>query len=377
MKRWWMIGLLLLIAYFLLGSYPAKAASIEDTLKELYGQSGMEDAVDALDEETLSLLYGLGIDPQDAISLFSADLSALPGEVWKLLKTRIKAPIGMLSAVLGLLLFAVMLNGITSERMSGMPFDLLLTIASVGIFGEPTLTLLRQLSSVFATLGSFMELFLPTYAGIMAASGQTASAYGMQALTFGASAFITALMTQILLPSLSVYLALCMITAANDLFDTEALSKTVSSGAAWILGVAMSLFTIILGVQRMIAGAADTLGMKTAKFALSTLIPVVGGQLSDALSSMTTCFKILSSSLGGFSMLAVTALFLPVTVSLLLMLLTAKVSQLMASLFRVEAAKRMYTALSGGFGLLLGVTLCAFCATVIALALLWSTAAAL
>ncbi len=372
MKRYLVLFCSLLILLF--PTIPVKASANSDTLEQLYEQSGMEQAVDTLDEQTLQLLSGLGIDPKDALALLDADLSALPGMILQMIKAQSKKPLGMLAAILAMLLLAVCLQGISEKRLATMPQDMLYLLLSAGIFGEQTVLLMRQLSAVFDTLGAFMQLFLPAFAGVMAASGQTASAIGMQALTFGAAELITALMSEIILPCLFVYLALCMLCAANDLFDVEQITKTVSGISAWILGVSMSLFTIVLGVQRMIASAADSLGMKTAKFALSTLVPVVGGQLSEALSSVTACFTLLSSSFGSFALVAVMVLFLPVTVSLVWMLAVLKIAQLAAALFHVEGAKRMYAALSSGFGLLLGVTLCAFCAMIIALALLWSAA---
>lgn len=360
-----------LLAAVCLFSVPANALEYDETLQELYDESGITEAVEVLDEQTLSLLYSLGIQPQKVQTLIDTDISGLPKEIWDLICEQIKQPMQLLTVLIALLLFAVLLQGVSAQQ-NAVTTDLFILIVSAGALGQPILSLIRQLNAVFETTGSFMELFMPAYAGIAAAAGQSTAAYGMQALTFGASVVITELMTQIMLPVLSVYMALCFVCSANELLQTDVITKSIAQAVGWVLGIAMSLFTIILGVQRMITQTADTLGMKTAKLAVSTLVPVVGSQLSDVLSSVTACFKLLNSSVGSFAVIAITVIFLPAVISMLSMLLVLKIAEIAAALFRVEAAKRMYSALSGGIGILLGITLCGASLLIIALTLLAS-----
>lgn len=366
----------LLLALLLLRcTIPAFAAQ-NDTLQELYDDSGIAEAAKVLDADTLSMLTAVGIDPEDAASLLDTDLSGLPKAIWELVCKQVKKPLGWFVSLLSVLLLAMILQGVSDPVKGHMPADILLLLACAGVLGTPMVQLVRQLSAVFETAGAFMEGFLPAYAGILLASGEGTGGYAMQTLTFGASVVITELMTKILLPVLSVCMALCFVCAANELIQTELLIKSISSSVGWTLGVAMSLFTIVLGVQRQIAQAADSLGLKTAKLAVSTLVPVVGGQLSDALSSVTTCLRLLRSSAGSFAILALTLLFLPAVLSLLSMLITLKLSETAAVLFRVEAAKRMFGSLAGCVGMLLGITLCAAAVMIIALTLLSTMMAA-
>ncbi len=346
-----------------------------ELLRELYEESGMDDAADTLSDETLILLYGLGIDPKDAETLLEMDLSKLPGEIWRMVCDRIKKPVAMLGGLIGVLLLALLLKGISSgegNHLEGM----VVCLGTAGIAGAELVALSRQLSSVFESTGSFVESFIPAYAGVLAASGEGVLTQGMQSMTFGCAVVITEIMQKILLPVLAVYLALCLVCAAGDFLRLDEVTGMISQSCGWTLGIMLSIFTLILSVQKMIAQASDTLGLKTAKFAMSTFVPVVGGPLSDALSSVTTCLQLLKASAGGFAVTALAVEFLPAVISLLLLSLCFKAAQIAAALLGVDAGKRLFSALSSGVSLLLGIVLAAAAAEVIAFTLLSATAAA-
>ncbi len=374
MKRL-LAGIFGVCLFFCAGLLPVYAAEYDaDVLQELYVDSGLPKAAEQLDEQTLQLLEGMGISADDAAGLVDADLSSLPKEIWNIAQKQLKKPFAQFATLTGILLFCLVLQGVGSKSFSGVSVNIFVTLGTAGVLGNTFITLFRQLSAVFETVGAFMESFMPAYAGIVAASGQGAAAFGMQSLTFGASAVIVQLMKEIFLPVLCVYLVMCLVCSAGELIQMNVITGAISQAAAWVLGIVMALFTMILGLQRMIAQAADSLGLRTAKLALSTFIPVVGSSLSDALSSVTTCLQLLKTSAGGFGILALVFLFLPVTFTLLGMLLVLKLSQLVSGLLGVEAAGKIFGSLSGGIGLLLGIVLCAETALIIALTLLASIA---
>ncbi len=369
------LAAMLCLSFFAFAPVYAKTGEQEELLQQLYEESGIEDAADTLSEETLTLLYGLGVDPADAATLTEMDLSKLPSRIWEMICDGMKKPVVMLGELVGVLLLALLLKGVTAggnERLEGI----VVCLGTAGIAGAELVALSRQLSAVFESTGRFVESFVPAYAGVLIASGEGAAAQGMQSMTFGCAVVITEVMQKILLPVLTVYIALCLVCAAGDFLRLDEITGMISQSCGWTLGVMLSVFTLILSVQKIIAQAADTLGLKTAKLAMSTFVPVVGGPLSDALSSVTTCLQLMKASAGGFAVAALTAEYLPATISLLLLSLCFKAAQIAAALLGVDAGKRLFSALSGGVNLLLGIVLAAAAAEIIAFALLSATVAA-
>lgn len=83
-------------------------------------------------------------------------------------------------------------------------------------------------------------------------------------------------------------------------------------------GLLMTVFVGLLSLKGSLAGAADSVTLRTAKLAAGAVLPVVGGAVSDALSSVQGSMSLLRSSVGGFASIAVMAMLLPPVLSLLL-----------------------------------------------------------
>ena len=344
-------------------------ASDTDTLQELYEESGMAQSAEVLDDTTLTFLYAVGLDPKDVSAWTDADMIVLWEIFAKQIKEKWEQPAKLLASLIGMLLLSLLMQ-MLSVGTAVVPGDLFVTVVCGGLLGAPMIRLLRQIKAVFETANGFVESFLPAYAGILAATGQSAAAAGIQTVAFATASIVTKLMNELLLPAVSVYIALCFVSAAGDLIRTDEIAKAVSSAISWSLGIVMSFFTLTLSVQKLIVQSADSLGMKTAKLAVSTLIPVVGGQLSDALSTVTGCLQILKSSAGSFAVIALLLLFLPAVLSVIAILMVVKAGQITAILFHLDAAKRAFAALGSGVGLLLGIMLCAAAAMIISVAML-------
>ena len=83
--------------------------------------------------------------------------------------------------------------------------------------------------------------------------------------------------------------------------------KRVAGTIKWVVTVVLSailiLFVSYLTVSGAIAGTADAATVKAAKFTMSSMVPVVGGILSDAAETVLASAGILKNAVGVFGML--------------------------------------------------------------------------
>ena len=61
----------------------------------------------------------------------------------------------------------------------------------------------------------------------------------------------------------------------------------------------MTIFTGLLSIQSVVGSSADTLTSKTAKYVISNCVPVVGGAVSDAYSTVKGSLSLLKNGIGG------------------------------------------------------------------------------
>ena len=89
------------------------------------------------------------------------------------------------------------------------------------------------------------------------------------------------------------------------------LSRTVRGWMLALFGAFGALLPATLAFQTAISSAADSMTVRTVKYAVGQSVPVVGGAISGALGTLATSLGVMKSTLGGASFLAVLLLLLP------------------------------------------------------------------
>ncbi len=155
-------------------------------------------------------------------------------------------------------------------------------------------------------LDTFAKILLPTLTTAAAASGAITSAAAKYAAT---ALFIEILITvgrNVIVPLIYAYMAVSIGGAAFG-GGLEAVEKLIKWVTVTALTVLVMTFTIYLTVTGVISGTADATATKLTKTALSTVLPVVGGIISDAASAVVSGTSMLRNTIGVFGMVVILA----------------------------------------------------------------------
>ena len=76
------------------------------------------------------------------------------------------------------------------------------------------------------------------------------------------------------------------------------ITKFFKSSITWFLGIILTIFVGVLSLEGSLSSSIDGITAKTAKAAVSSIIPVVGKILGDAVDSVLGCGVILKNALG-------------------------------------------------------------------------------
>lgn len=121
-----------------------------------------------------------------------------------------------------------------------------------------------------------------------------------------------------------------------------------------ILGM---LFSFLLGAQTILAKSADNLASRTAKFAIGSFIPVAGGLLSEAFSTVKEGMSFVRQAAGIGGILVILAILLPGMIPLMLYKLALSLTASAAELLGVSSAAGLFNEIKGIVEFLLGVVL--------------------
>ena len=101
-----------------------------------------------------------------------------------------------------------------------------------------------------------------------------------------------------LMPLLSLCIALAIVDSLNPTISLSSIIEGIQKAVTWSLGLMMTIFVGLLSIQSIIGNSADSLSVKAGKFMVSSFVPVVGGAISDAYTTLKGALVYLRVELG-------------------------------------------------------------------------------
>ncbi len=123
---------------------------------------------------------------------------------------------------------------------------------------------------------------------------------------------------QFMLPIVEISICFSTIKAFGGQLCFDGLSKTLKNTFTGVTVFVMSIFMFVLSTKNVLSQSADSISIKTAKFAISNFVPVVGSTVNDALRSLTSSISYIKNSCGALGIIIVVLIILPILISLLL-----------------------------------------------------------
>ena len=170
--------------------------------------------------------------------------------------------------------------------------------AMISIVIARVASLLSEATSTVRSMQSLMNACFPVLLTLLTALGSSSAASVYQPMTAILSSGVTTVVTTVVLP---LFIAATTVGIIGNLSKNIKLSKLTSffkSCANWILGGVFGIFATFLSVQGLTGSIADTISVKTAKFALQSYVPLLGGYLSDGFDLVLAGLVLIKNSTG-------------------------------------------------------------------------------
>lgn len=225
----------------------------------------------------------------------------------------------LLRLVAGLILFTL-LSHLLRTADSGLTrtAEAALSAALVAMIYATLAGDMTRVSAALADMCHLSDALLPAFAGLYAAAGNAGTAAVSSSGFTLLSLLLENLAAGLLLPILQVIFAFMLIGALGFGARTEGLGRVLRNCYVTLLVFFSLLLTASLGFQGNLAAAADSLSVRSVKFAVGRLIPVVGGSLGETLRTLSASLALLRGSLGTLAVAVLLSFLLPTLVSLLI-----------------------------------------------------------
>ncbi len=210
--------------------------------------------------------------------------------------------------------------------------------------------------SAINEINCFSKVLLPSLATAGAASGTPLGATAQYSITILFSDVLLSVITSVFIPLVYAYLAT---VTADSALGNHSLGK-IAEFIKWIISGSLKLFLMVfvgyLTASGLISATTDIVGVKTAQFAISGMVPVVGGILSDAGEAVIAGALIVKNSIGVIGMLGLLSIiltpFLTLAVNYCLLKAAAALSEPMCD----TRLGKLLNQISSGVGIVLGMT---------------------
>lgn len=242
-----------------------------------------------------------------------------------------KKPIKDMIIIAGVVVLVGLIKGTAAAENFSEPLNIVIGCAvAITVFASSAGVISQGMSAV-ETTSDFMLALIPVLAGIITAAGNPTLAltYGSFAMAAAQAAAQTA--GNIIMPLCGAFSAFGVSASLSPELKLTKLADMIKKLTIGVLSFIAAAFSAVLGLKSLLAGSADTLASKGIKLALSSAVPIVGGALSDAYSSIIGSVSLLKSTVGVFGVIAVVMIDLPVVLQLTARIILLKLLGVLSS----------------------------------------------
>ncbi len=349
-----------LLVLFLCGA-TACAEDFQQAQQDISGE-----IVSALPDDTADALVSSGITPENGAQIsFEGVISAL----WQLILEKLQSPLKLAAGLTGVVMLAALSKSMAQGSDSGM----VRVFTAVGVLAGAAMSIssvaecISGISSILQDCAAFMLTFIPIYAGVLAVLGKAATANVINVTVLAATQLFSQLVVNLLMPLCGTVLGLSVTGAVHPELCTEKLGEQIKKLVIWSLSLLMTIFMGILSMQTFSANAADNVLIRTAKMAVSSGVPIVGGTISDAVSTLAGSIGLLKSTVGTYGIAAAAVMIAPSFITAAGYKLALAVVQTVADIFGVKELAGLFGSCGSVMSILIAVMSCFLLMNVIAI----------
>lgn len=204
-------------------------------------------------------------------------------------------------------------------------------------------------------LVGFINVLIPLLLTLMVYTGSITTSTVLEPIILFISNFTGNIIVNVLIPVVLIIVVFSIISKISERIQIEKISKFLKSSVVWFLGIVLTIFVGVVSLEGTLSSSVDGITAKTAKAAVSSVIPVVGKVLGDVVDSVLGCGVILKNAVGFIGVIVIIGIcIMPIikigTLSIIYSLASAVVQPVAD-----EKIVKLLDEMSGVFKLLLAI----------------------
>jgi|AntRauTorcE11897_2_1112592.scaffolds.fasta_scaffold00001_114 stage III sporulation protein AE len=158
--------------------------------------------------------------------------------------------------------------------------------------------LLQLTSQTLESLKTQIDIVFPILLTIMTALGSVAAASVYQPAVAIFSGAIVQIFSNVVLPLFIFTLVFNVVGNISTNLQLKKFNSFFNSSFKWIVGSVFTIFIGFMSIQGITAGSFDKVSIRTAKFAMRSYIPIMGGYLSEGFNVIMASGILIKNAVG-------------------------------------------------------------------------------
>ena len=310
MKRF-LYGFIVLI---LLLSVPLTAFSVDDEGYEEYLENYDFSFLEDWGSDTYDLLDELGLTTFDYNTLVNFSISDFTNSVKDILKGAAQTPLEACIVILVFIIISSFFQNLKSTMIDSEMSTLFSTVSALIIAVVLAIKMKTTISlacSSIAICADFIYAFIPVFCVIVATSGNTVAAFSTNTLLLSLAQTLNYISKNIFVPLTNCFLSIGICAGLRSELNLKSLLAFMKKYITTGISVCAAAFVSVLSIKTAVAARADAIGLRSIRFAINSVVPVIGSAISEGLLSIQSYSSLIRSSVGVVGIIAVVLVFLP------------------------------------------------------------------
>lgn len=289
----------------------AYAASDSDLTPEQQLEQEVEQGIDRLISGELEAFYA-ALEQKDSPTfgallraVIDGDFGASGAERFRLILSAFLPDFKTVLASVASIVMLGVLYAVLRQLNSGFIKESTSKVVYFAVFGA-VLAILTSIvigavsaaDRVIDTASNAVNLFFPVLITLITAIGGGGTAGIFQTAGASVANLAAGTIKTVVMPLFFASVVFTVIGSISPNVSLNKLSKAAKSLANWILGGLFGMIASFSALQGIVGVGIDSIGIRTAKFALSSYVPILGGYLSDGFDIVMAGSLVLKNAFG-------------------------------------------------------------------------------
>ncbi len=288
----------------------------------------------------------------------NVDNNVLIKKVIKLFGSEVKSSVKTLISILVIIVIHSVLKAISdslennniSEIIYYVQYILIVTVIMSNFN-----SIIQTVKETSQNLVAFMNMLVPILITLMVYTGSITTSGILEPFILFMINFVGNMIQSILIPLMLIITVFSIISKISNKIQIDKISSFLKSSVIWFLGIILTVFVGVISLEGTLSSSVDGITAKTTKAAVSTMIPVVGKILGDAVDTVLGCGLVLKNAVGIVGVIVIIGICIVPIIKLGVITIAYNLSASIIQPIADEKIVKLLSEMGGIFKVLLGI----------------------